>query len=68
MERFTYPIYKCPSTPPWRGAQLKHKENFTFTFTFTFIYGHRRLNTLCIFCTVSHTCDRYDVTIRDVKM
>jgi hypothetical protein len=21
-----------PTTPPWRGAQLKHKDNFTFTF------------------------------------
>jgi hypothetical protein len=26
-----------PSTPLWRGAQLKHRDNFTFTFTFTFI-------------------------------
>jgi hypothetical protein len=24
-----------PSTPSWRGAQLKHRDNFTFTFTFT---------------------------------
>jgi hypothetical protein len=24
-----------PNTLPWRGAQLKHRENFTFTFTFT---------------------------------
>jgi hypothetical protein len=23
-----------PSTPSWRGAQLKHRDNFTFTFTF----------------------------------
>jgi hypothetical protein len=22
-----------PSTPSWRGAQLKHRDNFTFTFT-----------------------------------
>jgi hypothetical protein len=21
-----------PNTPPWRGAQLKHRDNFTFTF------------------------------------
>jgi len=21
-----------PNTPSWRGAQLKHKDNFTFTF------------------------------------
>jgi len=25
-----------PHTPPWRGASLKHRDNFTFTFTFTF--------------------------------
>jgi hypothetical protein len=24
-----------PNTPSWRGAQLKHRDNFTFTFTFT---------------------------------
>jgi len=24
-----------PSTPSWRGAQLKHRDDFTFTFTFT---------------------------------
>jgi hypothetical protein len=24
------------NTPSWRGAQLKHRDNFTFTFTFTF--------------------------------
>jgi hypothetical protein len=23
---------QSPSTPSWRGAQLKHRENFTFTF------------------------------------
>jgi len=22
-----------PNTPSWRGAQLKHRNNFTFTFT-----------------------------------
>jgi len=21
-----------PNTPSWRGAQLKHRDNFTFTF------------------------------------
>jgi hypothetical protein len=21
-----------PNTPPWRGAQFKHRDNFTFTF------------------------------------
>jgi hypothetical protein len=26
-----------PNTPSWRGAQLKHRDNFTFTFTFTFL-------------------------------
>jgi hypothetical protein len=24
--------FHSPNTPPWRGAQLKHKDNFTFTF------------------------------------
>jgi len=24
-----------PNTSSWRGAQLKHRDNFTFTFTFT---------------------------------
>jgi hypothetical protein len=24
-----------PNTPSWRGAQLKHRDNFTFAFTFT---------------------------------
>jgi hypothetical protein len=24
-----------PNTPPWRGAQLKHRDNLNFTFTFT---------------------------------
>jgi hypothetical protein len=24
-----------PNTPSWRGAQLKHRGNFTFTFTLT---------------------------------
>jgi hypothetical protein len=23
-----------PNTPPWRGAHLKHRDNFTFTFTY----------------------------------
>jgi hypothetical protein len=25
-------IPPLPNTPPWRGAQLKHKDNFNFTF------------------------------------
>jgi len=23
-----------PNTPSWRGAQLKHRDNFTLTFTY----------------------------------
>jgi len=23
---------QSPNTPSWRGAQLKHRDNFTFTF------------------------------------
>jgi hypothetical protein len=26
--------FHSPNTPSWRGAQLKHVDNFTFTFTF----------------------------------
>jgi hypothetical protein len=25
-------IPPLPTTPSWRGAQLKHRDNFTFTF------------------------------------
>jgi hypothetical protein len=25
-------IAPLPNTPSWRGAQLKHRDNFTFTF------------------------------------
>jgi hypothetical protein len=25
-------ITPLPSTPSWRGAQLKHRDNFTFSF------------------------------------
>jgi hypothetical protein len=28
-----------PNTPSWRGAQLKHRDNFTFTFTFYLYNG-----------------------------
>jgi hypothetical protein len=27
-------IPPLPNTPSWRGAQLKHRDNFTFTFYF----------------------------------
>jgi len=30
-------IPHSPNTPLWRGAQLKHRENFTFTL---FIFTH----------------------------
>jgi hypothetical protein len=29
-------IPPLPNTPSWRGAQLKHRDNFTFTFTISF--------------------------------
>jgi hypothetical protein len=30
-----------PNTPSWRGAELKHRDNFTFTFALLFyIYQH----------------------------
>jgi hypothetical protein len=31
-------IPPLPNTPSWRGAQLKHRDNFNFTFTFTFTF------------------------------
>jgi hypothetical protein len=33
-----------PRTPLWRGAQLKHRDNFTFTFTFCFFYQTALIN------------------------
>jgi len=30
-------IPPLPNTPSWRGAYLKHRDNFTFTFTFLFL-------------------------------
>jgi hypothetical protein len=42
------------NTPSWRGAQLKHRDNFIFTFTFTFyILLHTILVLLWIFPTLS---------------
>jgi hypothetical protein len=32
-----------PNTPPWRDAQLKHRDNFTFTFY------------MCV-CIYTHMC------------
>jgi hypothetical protein len=34
--------FHSPNTPSWRGAQLKHRDNFTFTLTFT-----RKIVVLC---------------------
>jgi hypothetical protein len=31
------------NTPSWRGAQLKHKDNFTFTYTILRVFSHLRL-------------------------
>jgi hypothetical protein len=30
---------RFPTTPSWRGAQLKHRDNFTFTFTVVWLTG-----------------------------
>jgi hypothetical protein len=30
--------FHSPNTPPWLGAQLKHRDNLTLTFTFTFAF------------------------------
>jgi hypothetical protein len=33
-------LYLCsPNTPSWRGAQLKHRENFTFTYVLQVEYS-----------------------------
>jgi hypothetical protein len=32
-----------PNTPSWRGAQLKHRDNFTFTFLICWTFGQIRL-------------------------
>jgi len=42
LYRITYVklYHRYPNTPSWRGAQLKHRDNFTFTFTFTFYQGY----------------------------
>jgi hypothetical protein len=36
-----------PSTPSWRGAQLKHRDNFTFTVTFIFLFNESVIKLLC---------------------
>jgi hypothetical protein len=33
-------VRSLPNTPSWRGAQLKHRDNFTFPFTFTFTFTY----------------------------
>jgi hypothetical protein len=35
-----------PNTSSWRGAQLKHRDNFTFTFTLTKTLWHSLLHFL----------------------
>jgi hypothetical protein len=38
-----------PNTPSWRGAQLKHRDNFTFTFDFaSFVFFVMYLQTLYV--------------------
>jgi len=40
------PYLISPSTPSWRGAHLKHRDNFTFTFyIMTITVAPRRLTT-----------------------
>jgi hypothetical protein len=36
-------IHPLPSTPSWRGTQLKHRDNFTFTFN-GWYYSVRKLS------------------------
>jgi hypothetical protein len=33
-----------PNTPPWRGAQLKYRDNFTFTFYLNDMFRRKLVN------------------------
>jgi hypothetical protein len=44
-----------PNTPPWRGAQLTHRDNFTFTL----LSGRFLLNLSCMLLTSSECHDRH---------
>jgi len=58
-------IPPLPSTPSWRGSQLKHRDNFTFAFVLAYIHKqtfinvykhththtHTRTHTMCMFQT-----------------
>jgi hypothetical protein len=33
VKEWVEPYLHSPNSPSWRGAQLKHRDNFTFTFT-----------------------------------
>jgi hypothetical protein len=43
--------HHSPSMPPWRGAQLKHRNNFTSPFTFT---EHRKLPVTEIYMRIDY--------------
>jgi hypothetical protein len=52
--------FHSPSTPSWRGAQLKHRDNFTFTFFHMYASGvlgfdSRRGLGIFLFTTASRT-------------
>jgi hypothetical protein len=42
-----------PNTPSCRGAQLKHRDNFTFTYG---LLLHRKLQTYCPFISSHNSC------------
>jgi hypothetical protein len=46
------PMYlHSPNTPSWRGAQLKHRDNFTFTFYLC--------NYTMLYCMLERLCDTF---------
>jgi hypothetical protein len=53
-------IPPLPNTPPWRGAQLKHRDNFTYIFTF-YTYNDivGQLFTVHYMYVILFTCVRY---------
>jgi hypothetical protein len=43
--------FHSPNTPSWRGAQLKHRDNFTFTFDMDESFPCRLICIIDAFCT-----------------
>jgi len=48
-----------PNTPSWRGAQLKHKDNFTFTQHDMPVVFHGRIERYTLWVTKHHVMKTY---------